>query len=263
MPASVSAITRALDVLDVIRVSGGAAGVSEISRALDLPKSTVHRILTTLADRKMVYKNEDTDRYRFGYKALELGLSAFQGSDFIGIAMPHIEALRDRLDETVSVVLRTGYYYTYVARAISHREYYFTPSMGKHYPLHWAATGKSMLAFLPDDELERYLHTVPLLPATKRTVTDPVILRQQLEGIRTAGYAVSFGERVESAAAVAAPLRDRRGCAYGAVTVITPGPRLRDRDSRALGDDVVATRGDIEVACEMGGIDVRHVVGVE
>jgi DNA-binding IclR family transcriptional regulator len=263
MPASVSAIARALDVLDAIRVSGGAAGVSEISRALDLPKSTVHRILATLADRRMVYKSEETDQYCFGYKVLELGLSAFQGSDFIGIVMPHIEELRDRLDETVSVVLRLGYYYTYVARAISHREYYFTPSMGKRYPLHWAATGKSMLAFLLDDELENYLDTVPLLPATEHTVTDPVILREQLEEIRTAGYAVSFGERVESAAAVAVPLRNRRRCAYGAVSVITPGPRLRGRDSRALGVDVMATCRDIESACEMGGIDVGHVMGLQ
>ena len=256
-----SSIGRALDVMEAIRASDGAAGVSEISRAINVPKSTVHRILGVLADRRMVYKDEATDQYHFGYKALELGLSVFQGSDFLGVTLPHIRALRDEVDETVVVVLRTGFNYAYVGRAISHREYYYTPVMGKQFPLHWAATGKAMLAFLPTDDLERYLQTAPLMPATERTITDAKVLRDELVAVREAGYAVSFGERVEGAAAVASPLLSRERIAYGAVTVIMPSSRLRVPDTDALGLRVMSTCQDIESAAQMGGIDLGTVFG--
>lgn len=250
---TVSAIERALDILDFIREQGGSAGVSQISRELSLPKSTVHRILVTLTAKSMLRKDEETDRYAFGYKTLELGISAFHKWDFISVVMPHLEELRDRLNETAAVVLRIGNGYTYVGRAVSKREYYFTPSLGRSYALHWAATGKAILAFISEEDLDEYVRTVPLVRSTAQTVANPATLRRQLQEIRAQGYAVSFGERVETAGAIASPILGRDGFAYAAVTVIAPAARLKTEDLARIGEEVVGACRRIEAAFQFTG----------
>jgi IclR family acetate operon transcriptional repressor len=208
----------------------------------------------------MLRKDEETDRYTFGHKALEIGISAFQRWDFLSIVMPHIEGLRNQLDETVAVVVRFGNSYTYVGRAVSQREYYFTPNLGRYYPLHWAATGKAMLAFISEEDLAEYLRTVPLEPSTPNTVTDPATLLHQLQKIRETGYAISFGERVETAGAIASPIRGRDGHVFAAVTLIAPAARLQTRDCAQIGSEIMAACRRIEDACILTGSNGHTLV---
>jgi DNA-binding IclR family transcriptional regulator len=252
---SVRAVERAIDVLDAIRARDGTAGVSEISRDLGLPKSTVYRLLVALSNKGMVRKNGGSDLYSFGRKILEMSFATFPYQDIISSTVPCLEELRDRLGETAALALKIGHRYAYVTQVVSLHEYRVNPVLARHYPLHWAATGKSMLAFVSPQELEECLSLVPNDRATPRTVTDPAVLVQQLEEIRRVGYAASFGERSEGAAAIAAPIRDSRGLAIAAVCIVGPESRVQQMDLDATGKVVVEIARRIEITCQVSGLD--------
>lgn len=249
---TVRAVERAIDILEVIRTRG-TAGISEISRELHLPKSTVHRILATLSSKAVVAENGETYRYSLGPRIVEMGLSALNRWDFINAAMPYLEELRDRWDETIALALKVRDKYTYIARAMSKTEYFFTPLIGIHYPLHWAASGRALLAFIPEEELGMFIGTNRLIPCTDQTITDLAVLNKELERIRAVGYATSFGERVNGAGAISAPIRNRRGWAFSAVTLIAPESRLREKGLEAVGTSIVDVCSRIEVICHLTG----------
>lgn len=249
---TVRAVERAIDILEVIRTRG-TAGISEISRELDLPKSTVHRILATLSSKAVVDEDGETNRYSLGPRIVEMGLSALNRWDFINAAMPYLEELRDRWDETIALVLKVRDKYTYIARAMSTTESFFTPLIGIHYPLHWAASGRALLAFVSEEELGEFIRTNPLIPCTDLTITDLTTLEEELKRVRAVGYATSFGERVNGAGAISAPIRNRRGWAFSAVIFIASESRLRKRGLEAVGTSIVDVCSKIEVICRLTG----------
>ena len=255
---SVRVIERAVEVLDVVRACGGSAGVSEISKQIDLPKSTVHRILIALANTGLLRKDEAADRYSLGYKALELAFAASKQWDLISIAMPYLQSLRDETGDTATLGLRVGQQrFVDVAWASGRSALRWTPTLGEEYPLHWGALGKAILAFQFDQEIDEYL-SVPSLPAaTPRTIVDPVALRADLKLIRERGYAVSFGEHVEGAAGVAAPIRARDGRSYAAVCVTGLASRFNESDLGGLCAAVVKAARAIGVACQFIAVDGR------
>lgn len=251
---SVRAVERAIDVLDTLKSRNEGARISEISQELGLARSTVHRVLVALAKKGMVYQQAGSERYVIGHKALELAFSAVQHLDIIRLTMSYLEELRDRLGETTALALKVGLRYTYVSQVTSLNEYRVNPVMGQQYPLHWAATGKAILAFVRDSELNECLKVVPHLFATARTIVDPDLLLEQLEQVRQTGFAFSFGERNVGAAAVAAPLRNRQGYAHAAIAVVGPESRFRQIDLDRLGRTVVETAQKVEALCQFFGL---------
>jgi DNA-binding IclR family transcriptional regulator len=250
----VRAVERAIDVLDVIKTRAEGAGVSEISRELGLARSTVHRLLVALQKKEMVYQRADSDRYTIGRKALELAFFAVPHLDIVYMAMPHLEELRNRLDETAALALKVRLCYTYVSQVPSLKEYRVTPSLGQQYPLHWAAAGKAILAYVREEELNECLKVVPHLSATPKTITDPDVLLEQLEQIRRTGFAISFGERNIGAAGIAAPIRNRQGYAHAAIALVGPESRLRQVDLEAFGRVVVEIARNFEALCQLFGL---------
>jgi IclR family acetate operon transcriptional repressor len=108
-----------------------------------------------------------------------------------------------------------------------------------------------MLAFVRDEELHEYIGSVPLVAATPRTITDPDALLEEVRQIRSFGYSVSIGEKVEGVGAIACPIRDRQGIAYGGVTIVAPESRVRNLDLSLVGETVAEATHKIEVSCRM------------
>ncbi len=90
---------------------------------------------------------------------------------------------------------------------------------GDRFPLHAGSVGKLMLAFLPEEEQERLLETIPLTRFTKRAITDPHTLRKELQKIREAGYVYSVGERVDDVASIGIPVRDSSGKVVAGIVI--------------------------------------------
>jgi DNA-binding IclR family transcriptional regulator len=250
---TIRAVERAIDALDVIRDHGGSAGVSVISRQLNLPKSTVHRLLVALSNKAIVRQDARTDLYSFGYKTFELAFAASK-SGMTSIAVPYLEELRDRLGETATLGLKIGMKFADIAYAPSLSTLRWAPMLGVQVPLHWGAMGKAILAFVSDEDLEGYLRAAQPIPPTQRTISDPSELLAELTRIRSVGYAVSFGEHEEGAAAVAAPIRSRFGYAYAAACTVGPERRIRQLDIAKAGAIIADVSRKIETACQVAGV---------
>ena len=254
---SVRSVERAVEILEVIKSKGGETGISTISRETGLSKSTVFRILNALRTKGMVVKDDVTDHYSLGQKIIELAFSASMQWDIISLAMPYLEKLRDSLGETAALALRIDKDYSFIAQAMCRHEYRVNPVLGERYCLHWAGTGKAILAFIPEEEILEMLALIPAKQATSRTITDPQKMKEQISEIRNQGFAFSFSERIEGGASISAPIRDGAGNAQAAVSLIGPEIRFRKLDLNEAGKAVVEAGKQIEMVYRGAGIKLE------
>jgi DNA-binding IclR family transcriptional regulator len=226
---TIAGIERALDALSLFAESETASlGVTEIAQTLGLSKAVVHRILASFRAKGFVELDETTRRYSLGPKILFLGLTYLDRIDILTVAREAMAILSARTNETATLSVRSGDTRVYVDQVTPPRDVKMQVSLGIPYPLHAGASSKAFLAFLPESEIDTYLAKVRLDRLTKQTQVDPRKLRRELAEIREVGYASSFGERMEGAGAVAAPVFGRDGTPAGVISVCGPIERFRD-----------------------------------
>ena len=231
---TVAGIERALDVLALFGESTTRAlGVTEIAQRLGLSKTVVHRILASFRTKGFVDLDETTRRYSLGPKILFLGLDYLDGLDVLEVVREVMAPLSSATTETVAFSLRNQGTRVFVDQVTPPREVRMQVPLGRPCPLHAGASSKALLAFLPREEVDAYLDKGRLERVTTRTVVDPRRLRRELTSIREAGYASSYGERAEGAAAVASPVFGRHGTVEGILTVCGPDDRFRESAERA------------------------------
>ncbi|HSK21786.1 MAG TPA: IclR family transcriptional regulator [Egicoccus sp.] len=251
-PGRISSVERAADVLTLFtRVDRPDLGVTEIASELGLSKAVVHRILTTLASKGLVEADETTRRYRLGPVALSLGVAYVDRIDLRSLALPVLRQLSETTFETATLSLRYGWERMYVDQITPEREVKMTVPLGRAFPLHTGSSSKAFLAFLPDDEIERFLGQHDLVALTEHTITDAETLRRELGEVRARGFAVSYGERQAGAGSVAAPVFDHRGHPVAVLSVCGPLERFRDEVPGASTALLAATR---ELSRQLGHI---------
>ena len=231
---TIAGIERALDALSLFAESTSPSlGVTEIAQALGLSKAVVHRILASFRAKGFVELDETTRRYSLGPRILFLGLTYLDRIDIVSVARPAMAELCSLTDETATLSLRSGDHRVYVDQVTPSRDVKMSVSLGVPYPLHAGASSKAFLAFLSPEEIDAYLEDPDLRSLTDKTVVDPRKLRKELASIREHGYATSFGERMEGAGAVAAPVFGRDGRPAGVISVCGPIERFRPQVDRA------------------------------
>lgn len=194
-PGHPSLVRRVTDVLDAFAEAGSDLGVSELARQLRCSKSVVHRILVALVDTGYVASDPVTRRYRLGARALALARAGSAADDLRRRALPHLHAIRERTGETATLSILRGQARVYADQLEGRHAVKQTVEVGAEAPLHLGASGKAILAFMPEAARP---------PAGRGIEGD-------LERIRKRGYAVSHGERIPGATSVAAPVFDRDG----------------------------------------------------
>lgn len=224
--SQLASVARAADVLVLFAQADRAElGVTDIAAALGLPKTSVHRLLRTLAAKGLIEADPETRRYRLGWVAAALGTRYLDGLDVRRLAAPSLHQLSAATAETATLSIRRGARRLYVEQALPDREVRMSVVIGKPYPLHAGASSKAFLAFLPETERDHYL-AGDLETVTDRTLTSSAVLREELIRIRATGYARSIGERQPGAASVAAPLFDHLGLPVAVISVCGPMERF-------------------------------------
>lgn len=235
--AGAQTISRALEVLDVLRGSNRDVGLTEISRTLSLHTSTVHRILRALAGAGYVVQSADSGRYRLGREAFLLGRAAERDLGFDAVA-PLLQKLRDETAESVNLVVRDGDHGLVVLRYESAQPLRFTQPTGTRIPLHCTSTGKVLLAYSGDAAGE-VAALGDLEEETGSTITSAKALLRELEQVRKLGYSTNQGERMEGVCGVAAPVRAADGSLLAALAVQGPQVRMPQNRLEELGATVI------------------------
>jgi len=227
-----TSIEKALDVLFLLHREPGARGVSEIARALGLPKSSAHRLLAALGRRGLV-EREDGGRYRPGAALVALARGALDGDPVVAAAHPVLAAEAREIGETVFLVAARGGRLLVLDKAEGTGFLRAAPSVGTAVPVHATAVGKLELAFgagevaWPAAALERF---------TARTARTRAALEREVARARRRGFAENLEEWIPGLAVVAAPVL-ARGRLAGSLCVAASAARLEE-----LGRGAVALR---------------------
>ena len=199
--------------------------VSSVAARLGFNRAASHRFLATLRDLGYVEKNEN-NRYHLTFKILELGMKVANRFEIRTVARSYMQELSRAFNETVNL----GYW---KEQKIFHLDKIDSPEilridtpLGSWAPAYCTALGKSILAYLPRDELEIYLKSVRLVSHGPYTITSKKKLRQELIKVLQQGYAVDDEELSPGLRCVAAPVFDHTGQVRYALSISAPSSRM-------------------------------------
>src|SRR3954447_23323479 len=204
----VPAVTRALDILELFLDGDGTLSAPDIVRKLQLPRTTVHELVTTLAARSYIVQVPgQPGRYRLGVRSYQLGSRYAEQLDLAAEGQQGARAVAETCDETVHVAILEGTDVIYIAKVDSTHPVRMVSAVGRRLPAHCTAVGKMLLSSLDPGELDAL---VPggdggLPGMTPDSITDPGRLRAELDGIRAAGVALDDGESDSAVRCVGAP----------------------------------------------------------
>lgn len=216
-----------LDILEHLGHAGRPVGISDLARATSLHVSTAHRLLRTLSNRGYVEQRPETRRYALGPRVFELGNAYVGGRDFVTLARPRIETLRESVGETIHLGVLSDGDVVEVCSALSQKPVGVSVRTGWRDPAHCSAVGKVILAYLPDEERRAYLGRKTLEKRTARTITSRRALEAELMKVRAQGYAVDDEELAEDLCCIAVPLLDASGRAFAGISAAMPKARFR------------------------------------
>lgn len=203
----------------------GELGVMQLSRMLDMHKSSVSRLLASLQQEGFVDKNPQTGKYQLGLSLLYLAGIILDRLDLRKVAQPHIRKLAEQTQETINVAVLDRDMCLNIDSIISPKPIQHAGRLGRRYALHCTSTGRVLLANLPSHEREKLIPNPP--PAyTDKSITDHQTLEKILNQVHEQGYAVVHEEFQEGLSAAAAPIRDHMGKVIAAISVSGPTYRM-------------------------------------
>ena len=224
---TVQSIKRSFALLRALAL--GPVGVTELAERVDLPKSTVARLLGSLEEEQAVEQTEAGGEYRLGPGLIDLAGSAPRGRNLVATARPHLLELAESIDEVAGLSIIDGGQVYYLDQTESSSNIQVRDWTGEYAPLHAVPSGLVILAHQPERFIEGYL-AVPLMQCTSWTTTDPDELRERLEHVRSIGYAWVYEEFAEGINSVAAPVFESDGSVEAALHVHGPAYRFPNPD---------------------------------
>ena len=234
---NLSTLVKCVQILTLFSEATPTLLVHEIAGLLELPRSTAYRYIAALRSTGLVEPDPENGGYRLGLKILDLAAS-MQRTSLHDLALPHMERISSETGETVILCGLRDNVGICIEKVEGHHALRVSYELGDTYPLHAAATGKAILAFIDGAEQSRVLEAIGLPALTDTTITDPSALRKELAKIRKAGYAESYGESIVGTRGVAAPIFSRIGRVAASIGISAPEHRAgganRDRIIRLL-----------------------------
>jgi DNA-binding IclR family transcriptional regulator len=224
----IKSIKSSLDILNCFKYENPEIGVTDISKKLNLSKSKVSRILSTLEQGYLVTKTPTNQKYRLGPKVLEWADVFLSNSEWRAIAIPYLKDLRDKTDEMVTLFVIDRDQRVCLERFESPHELRPFINIGGRYPLHAGSAGKLLLTYLSKERQKEILSKTGLPRFTSNTITNFKRLEKELNKIRQEGYAVSHQERAPFVSSISAPIMNYKGEVIAALCISGPIVRFTD-----------------------------------
>jgi len=245
-PGSVQSVDRAFAVLRQVASTPG--GISEVARAVDLPVSTVARLLGTLESLGAVVRIGDSGSYGIGAGIRELAATANASEMLVARAHPLLAALVAQTGETSGLSVLEGEEVAYLDHVETANEVTLRDWTGERLPLHVVSSGLVLLAAQPPAFVAAYLAR-PLVRLTGATMIQPARLERRLATIRRQGHVWTTGEFDDGITSVAAPVVDAQGVTIAAIHCHGPSYRFPARDDA----DVISAHV-VDVARKLGAM---------
>lgn len=223
---TIGSVQKALDILNLFDSQSPELGTTEIARALDLHKSTAASLVYTLESNGYLVQNPDTRKYRLGLRIAERASAMLEQVEIRRVALPFLQDLRNRWNETVNLAVLDGSDIVYIERFLGTKALGMRSEVGNREAAHSTALGKAILACYPPDRIKSFVKQYGLARVTAKTITDPAEFCVELEKSREQGFAVDDEENEIGGRCVAVPIFDHTGQAVAAVSISAPTARL-------------------------------------
>ncbi len=226
----VQSIDRALSILEVLSDYSKGLGVTEISEQVNLHKSTVYRLLTTLIYKGYVVQDTETNKYGITLKLFELGSKKVESMDLLSVSKEYTKKLMESVNEVVHLVVREGNEIVYIDKVEANNTIMMASTIGKRSPMYCTSVGKAILAHLPEKKVKEIWDNSKIVKYTDYTITDFEELKTELEDIRQKGYAVDNEENEIGVRCIGVPIFNRHGKVEAAISI--SGPAIRVTESK-------------------------------
>jgi DNA-binding IclR family transcriptional regulator len=237
-PTAVKSADRVLDLFELLARGGREMSHTDISEALDIPKSSLTQLLKNLVARGYVELTANGRGYRLGEMLLRLSNSAGRVRDLVSDAQVYLTELTRETGESSALNQLKGERAEVVATVLGPQRLVTHMRLGDLAPLYATSGGKALLAHMPEPFVKDYLARVPFEAATPATLKSAKAVIRQLNSVRETGFAYSHEEWTPGIVGIGVAVLDRAGAPLGSINVAVPAARfdatLQQRSERAL-----------------------------
>ncbi len=219
-------IKRASRILKALGDSRSKLGLVELSELVDLPSSTVYRMLSTLEEEGLVERDSEDNKYRLGLELFRLGSTVVKDMRLVREAHPLMQHVADICGETVNLGILRDFSVLYLEKIESEAPLRADLVVGALVPAYCTALGKALLAYLPEPQLDELLANNPLRQIGPNCITSPTQLKEELSRIRQRGYSIDDEEFSAGIRAIGAPIWNRRNHVIAGIAIAGPASRL-------------------------------------
>lgn len=214
-------VLRVLDIFELLSSSSKDMTVSEISKELNIPKSSTHDILMPLLEKGYIsIKNKKEKTYELGLKIFQIS-NLFQSKLEINrVVDPFLEELKDKTNNTVFFAVENNKKIVYLSKfEVNEGGIRTTAQLGSQNGLYYTGLGKAILATYSDEKIKKYLNEIELYPKTKKTIVSKEVLLNDLKRIRERGYSIDNQEGEDNVYCIAVPIYDMNKNVLGAISM--------------------------------------------
>jgi DNA-binding IclR family transcriptional regulator len=221
----------------------GPMGLLELSKHLELNKSTVHRLLSSLIYMGYVKQDLDTGKYSLSFKIWEIANQVLTKIDIVDIAKPHLKKLVEKTGETVHLVQIDGTKAVYIDKVESYNNSVrMVSKVGKSIPLYCSAVGKALLAEMDDNAVKKMWDNSEIEKLTNHTIVDFTAFKKHLSTIYNNGFSLDDEENELGVRCIAVCLKDYRGKAKYAISLSAPVNRMNNKRIKELSKYILETK---------------------
>jgi IclR family KDG regulon transcriptional repressor len=213
-------LERALQILGAFSFEITELTLVELSNILNLSKSTVYRLASTLINYDFLNYNEQSKKYSLGLRLFELGSIVAASFSLRKAASEHLTHLHTKLGKTVFLGILQEDEVIYIDKRESSLDpIRFSSEVGRRRPPYFGMFGQLLMAFLPDQEVDRILKKKPLKPITRKSITAKEEFKERLREIREQGFFIDREEAIDGITGISAPIKDYTGTVVAALGV--------------------------------------------
>jgi DNA-binding IclR family transcriptional regulator len=237
-PPSTGTVARAVAVLRALAETDGDATVAGLAARLGLPRPTVHRLLGLLREQGMVDAHESTRTYAVGQEFFRIAALVTKRQQLGALARPEMERIVDACGETclLGVYLPAHRQMMFAEEAPSVHPLGYRVDMLTPISLVWGASGRAILAFRPEGDIDEILRVEGPSPVTGARLPSAATTHDELAQVRAQGYAYTQGQKIPGSRGVAAPILAADGWAVGSLCLTIPEMRFDDGSAPRLGE---------------------------
>ncbi|WP_256761956.1 IclR family transcriptional regulator [Cohnella sp. WQ 127256] len=239
-----SSVNNALRILGRFTVEEPEKRVTDLAQELGLGKSTVSRLLSTLAEDGYVQKDPESQKFRLGLRILTLNSVVVSNLEVNREARPFLKNLVKETSEAAHIALLEENDVVYVEQIECPHPVRILSYVGRRNPIHCTSSGKVLLAFQKEERIKDLLNS-KLVKYTSNTITDPILLLNQLKEIKSKEFCMSVNEYLDGVISFSAPIRNYHGKVIAAVSLVGPLSRITGSAIATCSNKIIRAAKDI------------------